>query len=145
MAFHLRYDLIHQQPQVVVRSAGESLSPLERRWTVPRGHVVVPVQAADGHQCKWRTAGGLRSLKYFLAFVGKGVEVNNGGIYFRTWENGYRLFVYREGVHSCVSSAFYYNEGDSPAEILFLCFLLYIKVGIDATVVDATGSSSEKY
>ena len=45
-------DLLGQEPQIVVRTTGAGSSIFESRRTVPGYHVVVPVQIADGYQCK---------------------------------------------------------------------------------------------
>ena len=95
-----RNDLLGQKPQIVVRPAGAGVRIFESRWTIPGGHIVVPVQIADGHQRERRAASSLRGLIYLLPFAGEGVEVDNRGICFQTRENGYRFLVYREGVHS---------------------------------------------
>ena len=85
------YNLLGDELQIVVRTTGARLSIFESRRTVPRYHVVVPVQITDCHQCKRWTASSLRGLKYLLPLVGEGVEVDNRCGYFKTWENGYRF------------------------------------------------------
>ena len=94
-----RNDLLGQKPQIVVRPAGAGVRVFESRRTIPRGHIVVSVQIADGHQCERRAASSLRGLIHLLPFAGEGVEVENGGIWFQARENGYRFSVCREGVH----------------------------------------------
>ena len=92
-------DLLGQEPQIVVRTTGAGSSIFESRRTVPGYHVVVPVQIADGYQCKWRAASCLRGLKYLLSLVGEGIEVDNRCVYFKTWENGYRFTLCWESAH----------------------------------------------
>lgn len=95
-----RNDLLGQKPQIVVRPTGAGVRAFESGRPVPGCHIVVPVQIADGHQCKRRAAGSLRGLIHLLPFAGEGVEVENGGIWFQARENGYRFSVCREGIHS---------------------------------------------
>ena len=56
------YDLLHQQPQIMIRPSGERIPALEYRRAVPGSHVAVPGQVADGHQCEGWASGGLRRL-----------------------------------------------------------------------------------
>ena len=96
-----RWDnFLRQKPQIVVRTTGARLSIFESRRTVPGRHFVVPVQITDCHQCKRWTASSLRGLIYLLSFVGKGIEVDNRCVYFKTWENRYGFAFYRQDVHS---------------------------------------------
>lgn len=67
---------------------------------------MIPVQIADGHQCKRWAAGSLCSLIYFLAFTGEGVEVDNRGFWFGAWKNGCGFAAYYEGSDTG-SPAFY--------------------------------------
>ena len=92
-------DLPGQKPQIVVRAAGAGVRVFESGRAVPGCHIMVPVQIADSHQRERRAASSLRGLIYLLPFAGEGVEIENGGICFRTWENGYSFAVCREGVH----------------------------------------------
>ena len=94
-----RNDFLGQKPQIVVRPASAGVCVFESGRTIPGCYIVVPFQIADSHQRERRAVGSLCSLVYLMSLSGEGVEVDNGGVWFQTWEYRYCFTVCREGVH----------------------------------------------
>lgn len=109
-----RNNLLGQKPQIVVRAAGAGVRVFESGRAVPGCHIVVPVQIADSHQRERRAASSLCGLMHLLPFSGEGVEVDNGGICFGTWGNGYGFGVCCEGVHITYHLLSTATKVDSP-------------------------------
>ena len=81
--FLCRWDeLLGQKPQLGVRAASAGVYVFESGWTIPRGHIVVPVQVTDSHQRERRAAGSLCGIIYLFSFARECVEIDNWGFWF---------------------------------------------------------------
>ena len=87
-----RWDnFLGQESQIIVRTTSAGVSIFKNKWTIPRNHIVVSVQIADGYQSKRWATSSLYNFEYLLLFAREGVEIDNRPSYFKTWKNGYRF------------------------------------------------------
>lgn len=74
-------DFLRQEPQVLLRAAGEGAGARKGGRRVPGRHVAVPVKVGDSHQRKVRTACLAQGAQHALPLPREGVEIEHRGVW----------------------------------------------------------------
>ena len=82
-------NLLSEESKIVICATSAGNGIFESGRTIPGHHIVIPVQIADSHQRKRRTAGSPGGLISPPALVKEGIEINHWGIGRIAGENRY--------------------------------------------------------